>query len=135
MRHIPEDELHAYLDQALSRTQCVEIESHLADCPSCRSTRDGIAALRDRTTALLSRLSPPPSIPPAFERLRRQAAEVASQRRRRVHVVAWVASLVVALGLGWSASSLFRSGADRQPAAVARAADGGRPPSRVSLGR
>jgi hypothetical protein len=39
-------------------------------------------------------------------------------------VVAWVASLVVALGLGWSASSLFRSGADRQPAAVARAADG-----------
>jgi hypothetical protein len=39
MRHIPEDELHAYLDQALSRTQCVEIESHLADCASCRATR------------------------------------------------------------------------------------------------
>jgi anti-sigma factor RsiW len=48
MRHIPEDELHAYLDQALSRSQCVEIESHLAGCPSCRATRDGIAALRDR---------------------------------------------------------------------------------------
>ena len=59
MRHIPEDELHAYLDQALSRTQCVEIESHLAECPSCRGMRDGIAALRDRTTALLAKLAPP----------------------------------------------------------------------------
>ena len=69
MRHIPEDELHAYLDQALSRSQCVEIESHLAACPSCQATRDGIAALRDRTTALLARLAPPRSISPSFESL------------------------------------------------------------------
>ena len=37
MRHIPEDELHAYLDQGLSRSQCVEIESHLAACASCQA--------------------------------------------------------------------------------------------------
>ena len=67
MRHIPEDELHAYLDQGLSRSQCVEIESHLAVCSSCRATRDGIAALRDRTTALLATLAPPRRFPPAFE--------------------------------------------------------------------
>jgi len=124
MRHIPEDELHAYLDQALSRTQCVEIESHLADCPSCRAMRDGIAALRDRTTALLARLAPPPTIPPTFERLRRRAAEVESQRRRRLHLVAWAASLIAAVGLGWSASSLLRAHLDRAAApAVARAPD------------
>jgi anti-sigma factor RsiW len=127
MRHIPEDELHAYLDQALSRTQCVEIESHLADCPSCRATRDGIAALRDRTTALLSRLAPPPSIPPAFERLRRLAAEVESQRRRRLQVVAWVASLVVALGLGWSASSLVRTRGEHVPASTLARVDSAAP--------
>ena len=109
MRHIPEDELHAYLDQGLSRTQCVEIESHLADCPSCQATRDGIAALRDRTTALLSRLAPPRSVPPAFEVLRRRAAVVASQRRRRLSIVAWAASLVAAVGLGWSASTFLRA--------------------------
>ena len=114
MRHIPEDELHAYLDQALSRTQCVEIESHLADCPPCRATRDGIAALRDRTTALLARLAPPPAIPPAFDRLRRHAAEVETRRRRRIHVVAWAASLVAAVGIGWSASSLLRTSQARQ---------------------
>ncbi len=110
MRHIPEDELHAYLDQGLSRTQCVEIESHLADCPSCQAMRDGIAALRDRTTALLSRLGPPRhQIAPAFDVLRRRAAEAASQRRRRLSIAAWAASLVAAVGLGWSASSFLRT--------------------------
>jgi putative zinc finger protein len=126
MRHIPEEELHAYLDQALSRSQCVEIESHLADCLSCRATRDGIAALRDRTTALLARLAPPRSISPSFESLRRRAADVVSARRRRVHLAAWAASLVAALGLGWSASVVLRphqasSLAQRQPARAASA--------------
>jgi hypothetical protein len=110
MRHIPEDELHAYLDQGLSRSQCVEIESHLAGCPSCQALRDGIAALRDRTTALLARLAPPPRLPPAFEVLRHRAAEAASRRRRRLHLLAWVASVVLAVGLGWTASSFVRSG-------------------------
>ena len=117
MRHIPEDELHAYLDQGLSRTQCVEIESHLADCPSCQAMRDGIAALRDRTTALLSRLAPPRNVPPPFEVLRRRAAEAASQRRRRLSIVAWAASLVAAVGLGWTASSVLRSPDAARPVA------------------
>jgi Putative zinc-finger len=106
MRHIPDEELHAYLDQGLSRTQCVEIESHLAACPSCQSARDSIAALRDRTTALLARLAPPRGVPPAFEVLRRRAAAQVSERRRRVHRAAWAASLAAAVGLGWIASYL-----------------------------
>jgi len=128
MRHIPEDELHAYLDQGLNRTQCVEIESHLADCPSCRAMRDGIAALRDRTTALLARLAPPRSLPPTFEALRKRAAEVASERRRRLHALAWAASLVAAVGLGWTASSLTRPNEALQspaPAVAAGAASDG----------
>jgi hypothetical protein len=106
MRHIPEDELHAYLDQGLSRSQCVEIESHLAGCSSCRATRDGIAALRDRTTALLSQLAPSRRFPPAFETLRGLAAQRVHTRRRRLRAAAWAASLVAALGLGWSASTM-----------------------------
>ena len=119
MRHIPEDELHAYLDQGLSRTQCVEIESHLADCPSCRGTRDGIAALRDRTTALLARLGAAPEPAPAFESLQQRADEVVSRRRRRAHGLTWAASLVAAVGLGWVASSVARNGGQAKPAAPA----------------
>ena len=107
MRHIPEEELHAYLDQGLSRSQCVEIESHLAACPSCQAARDGIAALRDRTTALLARLAPPRGFPPGFELLRARATQVATARRRRVHLSAWAASLIAAVGLGWTASDLM----------------------------
>ncbi len=122
MRHIPEDELHAYLDQGLSRTQCVEIESHLADCSSCQASRDSIAALRDRTTALLARLGPRRSLPPGFDSLRERAEAIASQRRRRVHGLAWAASLVAAVGLGWVASSVVRdAGAGRPAPALASA--------------
>ena len=117
MRHIPEDELHAYLDQGLSRSQCVEIESHLAGCPACQGARDGIAALRDRTTALLSRLAPARGVPPGFDTLRRRAAEAAFQRRRRLQSVAWAASLVAAVALGWTGSSLT---GDLAPAQVAQ---------------
>ena len=106
MRHIPEEELHAYLDQGLSRSQCVEIESHLAACPACQSERDSIAALRDRTTALLAKLAPPRGFPPAFETLQRRAQVQASAHRRRVQIGAWAASLVVAVGLGWTGNYL-----------------------------
>jgi predicted anti-sigma-YlaC factor YlaD len=110
MRHIPEAELHAYLDQGLSRSQCVEIESHLAGCSSCRATRDGIAALRDRTTALLATLAPPRRFPPVFDSLRELAEQRVHTRRRRLRAGAWAASLVAALGLGWTASTLVGPG-------------------------
>ena len=69
VRHVPEDELHAYLDQALSRSQCVEIECHLAECRNCRADRDRVAAVRDRTTALLADATPRRVIAPPFEQL------------------------------------------------------------------
>jgi hypothetical protein len=112
MRHIPEDELHAYLDQGLSRSQCVEIESHLAVCASCQANRDGIAGLRDRTTALLAKLAPPRSFPPLFDALRRRAAIEVSARRRRIHQAAWAASVVAAVAAGWTANVLMRPGSD-----------------------
>jgi hypothetical protein len=123
MRHIPEDELHAYLDQGLSRSQCVEIESHLAACPWCQANRDGIAALRDRTTALLARLAPPRSFPTEFESLRRRAATEVSARRRKIQRAAWAASLIGAVGLGWTASQFLRpkDTAPREPAAAVSA--------------
>jgi hypothetical protein len=127
MRHIPEDELHAYLDQGLSRSQAVEIESHLAECFSCRATRDAIAALRDRTTALLATLAPPLRLPPAFDTLRERAADRVSTRRRHVRVGAWAASLVAAVGLGWTASALVG------PARISSLAQRESPQARASV--
>lgn len=121
MRHIPDDELHAYLDQALSRSQCVEIETHLAECAACRDARDAIAALRDQTTHLLGALRPPRRVRPSFEALAAQAAARTSRRRERWQAAAWAASLLGALSLGYGLHDAFRHPA--QPAV----ADAGRP--------
>jgi putative zinc finger protein len=101
VRHIPDEELHAYLDQALSRSQCVEIESHLADCPGCSALRDDTAALRDRTTALLARLGPGPIVPPSFSTLRDRYEAERRWRRQWTVRAGWAASLILAAGLGW----------------------------------
>jgi putative zinc finger protein len=119
MPHIPEDELHAYLDQALGRLRCVEIESHLAECTRCRDARDGIAALRDRTTALLARLAPRRTVVPSYGEIRRQAQLRMLQHRRVVAGLAWAASIVIALGIGWTASAVYRGPAASGPVATA----------------
>ena len=115
MRHIPEEELHAYLDQALSRSQCVEIERHLARCSRCQHERDRIAALRDRTTELLARLGPPPIVPPAFETLAARHADRLRRRRRWIAQGAWAASIIGAVAAGWTSNHHLREVPDRHP--------------------
>ncbi|MFN2315215.1 MAG: hypothetical protein ABR551_01490 [Gemmatimonadales bacterium] len=122
MRHIPEDELHAYLDQALSRSQCVEIECHLATCIRCRHERDGIAALRDRTTSLLGLLVPPPETSrPIYAELAlasrgRQAVAAAASRESERTPRPWgrhgmrAAGIMVAIAAGWSARGIIPTG-------------------------
>ena len=123
MRHIPEEELHAYLDQALSRTQCVEIESHLATCTGCSEARDGIAALRDRTTALLATLAPARRFPPILDELRAEAAARTARRHHARRTAVWAASVAAALALGWGANAYFSAPGPRVagPATVAQA--------------
>jgi hypothetical protein len=108
-RHIPEDELHAYLDQALSRSQGAEIETHLSACTVCQARRAGVAAQRDRTTALLSQLTPRPVIiPPSFQDLRERNRHILTlalwkARVRRAGI--WAAGVAAAVGAGWIARS------------------------------
>lgn len=106
MRHIPDDELHAYLDQALSRSQCIEIERHLAHCAPCRAVRDDAAALRDRTTAMLAHLAPAEIVIPPFETLRRRAGAMPPVRRPRTAL--WAASVAAALAAGFAGHGLLQ---------------------------
>lgn len=110
-RHVPDDELHAYLDQALSRSQCVEIETHLAACARCSDRRDANANMRDRTTALLAQITPRALIiPPPYASLeeRRIALPVFSKWQRSLRRSGmWAAGLVAAAGAGWAGRSIF----------------------------
>jgi hypothetical protein len=113
--HIPDDELHAYLDQALPRSRCVTLESHLAACPGCRARRDATAALRDRTTLLLAQLTPERKrIPPSFEELQRRAVARPAPRFGW-RDAAWAASILLAVSVGYA----MRTSGPRAPSTVA----------------
>lgn len=116
MRHIPDEELNAYLDQALSRSQCIEIETHLALCSACRRHRDGTAALRDRTTSILGLAVPRRVTPPSWPELQKRAVAKKGFPWRRSAL--WAASVAGALLTGWG----LRTAADPHgPAPVALA--------------
>jgi len=123
-RHIPEEELHAYLDQALSRSQCVEIECHLAECRRCQEERDEVAAVRDRTTSLLAEIGPTRVIAaPPFERLVARHHQRQATRHRAVIRVSraglWAASLAAAVLTGWFGRGMFQQPTSAAPVTVA----------------
>ncbi len=132
-RHIPEEELHAYLDQALSRSQCVEIEHHLAGCHPCRADRDAIASLRDRTTALLVTAAPRRIRPRPYADLSVAVRQQAAHRGHRLRDAAWAATVVAALGLGWGLSEWSNPGVPESPVASGNPAPVQAPPITANL--
>jgi hypothetical protein len=117
MRHVPEAELHAYLDQALSRSQCIEIETHLAACFRCQQERDAIAGLRDRTTALLAAAAPRHVSPPPYAIL---AARAQTRRQRSWQRSAvWAASIAGAVIAGWGLRTALDPHGEPLPVPVA----------------
>lgn len=56
--HLPDDELHAWLDGALSRAQQAEIAHHLLGCLICRALEAEVRAVRSRSEALLALAAP-----------------------------------------------------------------------------
>ena len=115
MSHVDEGTLHAYLDGELPSGERAALESHLAQCATCRARLAEERALLERATALLGFARPLERPVPAFEQLRR-----ALPPRRPWYLrtgFAWAASLLLAVGFGYYLSdrSTFRSA----PAAAA----------------
>jgi anti-sigma factor RsiW len=85
----PVGSLTAYVDGALELAEQAEVESHLAQCATCRTERDRLAG----AIALLARLPPTPAPSATFEqrfyaRLAAQKEE-ARQRRGFLDRIAW----------------------------------------------
>lgn len=119
MQHVDEGLLHAWLDgerAALEPAAADEVRRHLAGCGECRARLEEARDLRTRAEALLRGGDPAGvevDVPP-FETL---AARPAPARHGRGRMLAWAASLALALGAGW----------------LARAAlDPGQPPTRTA---
>jgi hypothetical protein len=104
MSHVDEGTLHAYLDGELPSGERAALESHLAQCASCRAQLAEERALLERATALLGSTRPAERAVPPFEQVRRAP-------RRPWHMrtgFAWAASLVLAVGFGYYVSGALQ---------------------------
>lgn len=88
--HLPEEELHAWLDAQLSRAQSREIAEHLLGCLICRALEAEVRAVRDRSTALLALAAPAV--------IRRTAAQRVARRQLRGGPMAVAAAVIIGLG-------------------------------------
>ncbi len=125
MSHIDDGLLHAYLDGALHAEDPAEaerVERHLAVCDDCRARLETAQRLRMEADLLLEAATPAELDMPPFEVIAARAASTdtspngdagantrIANRRRRLNVtrtLAWAASIVLALGMGWWAREL-----------------------------
>jgi hypothetical protein len=69
MPHVDEGTLHAYLDGELPSAERKTLETHLAECASCRASLEEQRALIERASALLGAARPAERAAPPFEQL------------------------------------------------------------------
>jgi putative zinc finger protein len=96
MSHVDDGALHAYLDGELSPVERTQLEAHVAECVACRTRLDEARVLIERASGLLGQAQPPERAMPPLHQLRRPRLTW----RLRVPI-AWAASVVLALGLGY----------------------------------
>src|SRR5688572_18675395 len=116
MSHVAEGELHAWLDGAvdqLGEKRAAQVREHLRHCIACQQSLAVEEALRARASEVLSLAVPRMSEMPPLESLMERAkgapqpvgADAGTTRPRmsRAARLGWAASIMVALGAGWTA--------------------------------
>jgi Putative zinc-finger len=101
MSHLDEGQLHSLLDGELEEPERQAAEAHLAACPECRLAYQEAKALLEGADQLIQAVEVPRTGRPgtATPLLARRP----SRRRFNWRTVAWAASVVLAVGLGWLA--------------------------------
>jgi hypothetical protein len=111
MSHVDEGQLHAYLDGQLEyadRSARERLETHVAECGDCAALLEEARAIHARAAGVMGDSEPAPVSVPSFDdvlhRASQQQTRPASLRSlRRTRSLAWAASIVVAVAVGWYA--------------------------------
>lgn len=99
MRHLDEGTLHMLVDGEISSPELGSIRQHLEQCAECRARLDEAGTWTREADELVDLLEVPVRTAPVAPR--RRTAPV----RRASRQLAWAASVIAALGLGWAAGS------------------------------
>src|SRR5262245_60575205 len=101
MSHVDEGTLHVYLDGELAPVERERVDTHLRGCPACQARLAEERALIERASRLLGIAAPPERAMPPLQQLRQPRL---SWRLRRP--LAWAATLILAVGIGWYARGM-----------------------------
>lgn len=118
MSHIPEGDLHAWLDGGLAADspEGRSLQAHLEACEACRIRYEEAKRLRSAADAVLAGATPGEDVVPPFREIARRAQDevggsasrgggVSTSTRwpgwRSIERLAWAATVVLALGAGW----------------------------------
>ena len=107
MSHVDEGTLHAYLDGELPPVERERVDTHLKGCPACQARLVEERALIERASRLLGMATPPERTMPPLQELRQPRL---TWRLRRP--LALAATVLLAIGLGWTARGLFQMRAE-----------------------
>jgi hypothetical protein len=102
MSHVDEGTLHAYLDGELATVERERVDTHLKGCPACQARLVEERSLIERASKLLGMAAPPERAMPPLQQLRQPRL---TWRLRRP--LAWAATLILAVGLGWFARGQY----------------------------
>ena len=121
MSHVDEGRIHAYLDRQLEFAGLdarQELEAHIAQCTACAALVERARENHATAAALLQQSEPIDVAVPPFDVVTARARRgVVAETRKivRLRGLAWAASIVVAVGVGWYAQlSLGSGGAGEQ---------------------
>jgi hypothetical protein len=109
MSHVDDGELTAYADGAypVDDPVALRISAHLSTCGNCRTRLEQNHDLRARASEILAYASPVTREMPPFESLQTQLATSSAPRRRSIPL-AWAATVIMALGLGWFGRGMWQ---------------------------
>jgi hypothetical protein len=114
MSHVDDGELTAYADGAypVNDPEALRISAHLSTCGNCRTRLEQSQELRSRAAEILAYASPASLTAPSFESLQTKVARPSARVRQPIPL-AWAATIILALGIGW-----FGRGAWQPPIAT-----------------
>ena len=113
MSHVDEGTLHAYLDGELAPVERERVDAHLKGCPACQARLADERALIERASRLLGMATPPERAMPPLHQLRQPRL---TWRLRRP--LAWAATLILAVGIGWFARGSMMGSSDSETASA-----------------
>ncbi len=111
MSHVNEGQIHAYLDRQLEfadQAARERFETHVAECSDCTVLLNEARTIHARATGMLGDSQPAVADMPSFEAVVARASERSARwatvkKLNRTRALAWAASIVVAVAVGWYA--------------------------------